>query len=945
MTTDDAKTYLTKREIPRLFESLMTGLMYHRPSDHLHYLITCLEKVRTEGIDSIRWNYFVDLRRTKTPLPPVTPNNGKHHGSNRRTPTPKNGRKTPKHEPLRRELSKSPVLPPIGDQRIKLPNVPIVFLMGGPGSGKLTQVQRLVQRYNGWVHLSMGDLIRHQIASRGTAEAKWDMVADLVSKGEMAPEDITIELLIDNFKKHPSASGFIVEGYPRDLRQVQEYDKYIGRVDLVFLLDCEEALCQQRLYQRGQDKGRIDDNMAAIAKRIAFFKQNTLPAIKHYDDQGKLVMLDGDRDEEEVAFELAALFDNIFYKKGETQPESQAAGDGISCPKPLPPIAAHVPRPPSGQKPVSPYRNVTSPQAQSRETNLVSAQENGIAAEALDGGRKPGLPKCPIIFVAGGPGSGKRDQCKHVVEKYPDISHISVGEILRAEVARREAEDNKWGVVRDLINSGSMAPEDVVIDLLEKAIRDRSESKAILVDGYPRNTAQLQLFNDKIGEGGYVLLLDTSEDTLTRKLAERGEDEERQDSHLDAVQNRLTTYKNDTLPVLKQYDDTNKLVVIDGDRNTDKVSNDLLLWIDHLVYGSDKPEMAKPKEVAVSPQHSVNETREGDSAGEATYMEQERQPDLPQCPIIFITGGPGSGKREQCKHVVEKYPDISHISVGEILRAEVARREAEDNKWGVVRDLINSGDTAPEDLVIDLVEKAIKERSEAKAIIVDGYPRNLAQLQLFNDKIGGAGFMLLIDTLEERLTKKLADRGQSEERSDNNLDAVQNRLTNYKNTTLPVLKQYDDTGKLVLIDGEAGDEDVFSVICEWIDHIVFDKEKPHMGILPSKGLPEENKVAVGEEIIEAVVVAEHAQSLGDMGNPYHTAQLDATEMSGKSDDASKGGTEGNVAVVEEIIEKAIVAEHDQNLGDKGNPYHTALLETTRACEDTNEVEGTELVDH
>lgn len=79
---------------PVYLQSLMTGLMYHRPSDHLNYLITCLEKVRTEGIDSIRWNYFVDLRRTKTPLPPVTPTNGKRHGSNRRTPTPKNGRRT-----------------------------------------------------------------------------------------------------------------------------------------------------------------------------------------------------------------------------------------------------------------------------------------------------------------------------------------------------------------------------------------------------------------------------------------------------------------------------------------------------------------------------------------------------------------------------------------------------------------------------------------------------------------------------------------------------------------------------------------------------------------------------------------------------------------------------------------------------------------------------------
>lgn len=68
----------------------------------------------------------------------------------------------------------------------------------------------------------------------------------------------------------------------------------------------------------------------------------------------------------------------------------------------------------------------------------------------------------------------------------------------------------------------------------------------------------------QIGGGGHVLLLDTSEDTLTKKLAERADDEGRQDSHLDAVQNRLTNYKNNTLPVLKQYDDTNKLVVVSG---------------------------------------------------------------------------------------------------------------------------------------------------------------------------------------------------------------------------------------------------------------------------------------------------------------------------------------------------------------------------------------------
>ena len=55
----------------------MTGLMYHRPNDHIKYLIECLEKVQDKGANNVSWSQFVDIRRTKTPLPPITPENGK----------------------------------------------------------------------------------------------------------------------------------------------------------------------------------------------------------------------------------------------------------------------------------------------------------------------------------------------------------------------------------------------------------------------------------------------------------------------------------------------------------------------------------------------------------------------------------------------------------------------------------------------------------------------------------------------------------------------------------------------------------------------------------------------------------------------------------------------------------------------------------------------------
>ncbi len=62
-------------------------------------------------------------------------------------------------------------------------------------------------------------------------------------------------------------------------------------MDLAFVLDCEELYAQQYLTRRGRVAGRADDNMNAIARRIQFFKLRTLPAIKHFDDQGKLYIV------------------------------------------------------------------------------------------------------------------------------------------------------------------------------------------------------------------------------------------------------------------------------------------------------------------------------------------------------------------------------------------------------------------------------------------------------------------------------------------------------------------------------------------------------------------------------------------------------------------------------------------------------------------------------
>jgi adenylate kinase len=72
--------------------------------------------------------------------------------------------------------------------------------IGGPGSGKLTQAKKLLDKNPGWVHLSMGDLLRTEVAQKGTAGDKWGMIGDLVSQGEMAPEVSCFQTLTKKFR-------------------------------------------------------------------------------------------------------------------------------------------------------------------------------------------------------------------------------------------------------------------------------------------------------------------------------------------------------------------------------------------------------------------------------------------------------------------------------------------------------------------------------------------------------------------------------------------------------------------------------------------------------------------------------------------------------------------------------------------------------------------------
>lgn len=99
-----------------------------------------------------------------------------------------------------------------------------------------------------------------------------------------------------------------------------------------------------------------------------------------------------------------------------------------------------------------------------------------------------------VIFVLGGPGSGKGTQCAKLVTDY-HFEHLSAGDLLRAEQAR---EGSKYGqLIADYIKAGEIVPQEITLALLEQAMRESKASK-FLIDGFPRKMDQALKFEDEV---------------------------------------------------------------------------------------------------------------------------------------------------------------------------------------------------------------------------------------------------------------------------------------------------------------------------------------------------------------------------------------------------------------------------------------------------------------
>lgn len=176
-----------------------------------------------------------------------------------------------------------------------------LILFGPPAAGKGTQAKRLVDGRN-MVQLSTGDMLRAAIASGSELGQR---VQGIMQRGDLVSDEIVVELIESRLPEAEAAGGAIFDGFPRTLAQAEALDRMLdgrgARIDLVIRLKVDDEALKQRIAGRFAESQRPDDNPESFAIRLNAYNTQTAPLLPYYQEQGKLVEVDGMGSVDQVA--------------------------------------------------------------------------------------------------------------------------------------------------------------------------------------------------------------------------------------------------------------------------------------------------------------------------------------------------------------------------------------------------------------------------------------------------------------------------------------------------------------------------------------------------------------------------------------------------------------------------------------------------------------------
>lgn len=186
-----------------------------------------------------------------------------------------------------------------------------IVIFGAPGSGKGTQSDKLVEKYN-FKHISTGDVLRAEIKN-GTELGK--TAKGYIDQGQLIPDSLMVDILASVYDSFGACEGVIFDGFPRTIPQAEALKEMLKKrgteVSAMLELDVPDEELMARLINRGKTSGRADDNEETIKKRLDVYKSQTSPLIEWYEKEGKRHHIVGIGDLNEIFASLCSVIDNL----------------------------------------------------------------------------------------------------------------------------------------------------------------------------------------------------------------------------------------------------------------------------------------------------------------------------------------------------------------------------------------------------------------------------------------------------------------------------------------------------------------------------------------------------------------------------------------------------------------------------------------------------------
>jgi adenylate kinase len=379
------------------------------------------------------------------------------------------------------------------------------------------------------------------------------------------------------------------------------------------------------------------------------------------------------------------------------------------------------------------------------------------------------------IALFGPPGAGKGTQSAFLIEKY-DLFYISTGDILRKELA----EETKLGLeAKSIIAAGKLVSDEIIVQILEKTIKANLQAGGFLFDGFPRTYIQAYILE------GLMIKLDTSlnclisievpEEESVARLLNRGLTSGRSDDNELVIKKRLKEYEDKTLPVLNFYKEKGNYISIDGHQEIEVVT----AQIEEII----NKELSK------------------------------------KLMNVVIFGYPGCGRGSLGMEISKRY-GLEYISTGRMLEEEI---KAETEIGKKITRIYGTGELVPDEIVVPLILKKIKNSKTVKGFIFKGFPRTLVQSYILDGilKKHNSTISKIIDiqvsTLE--LISRLDKRSKTSlcKPYDTSTEKIVRRLKEHEEKTIPVLDKYKEIHDVAIVNGEAPFEVVFERLASEIE--------------------------------------------------------------------------------------------------------------------------------